>query len=87
MKKTIEYPAIFRVDAEDNKFINVSFPDIFGGVTFGEGMKDAMYMAEDLLKLMLTNAPAQCMAPHSLEETKNNFPGEQVLMVKVEIDK
>ena len=41
MKKTIEYPAIFRVDGEDNKFINVSFPDIFGGVTFGEGMKDA----------------------------------------------
>ena len=81
----IAYPAIFEVDKEDSKFINVSFPDIWGGVTFGEGFDNAMYMAKDLLKLMLTEAPAQCEKPSSLEYTQNNFPDKKIIMVEVEI--
>lgn len=87
MKKLVEYPAIFRKDEENPAYINVSFPDIFAGNTFGEGIDDAMYMAKDLLKMMLEEIPEQCMPPHTLEETQKNFPNEQVLMVQVEIDK
>ena len=84
--KTATYPAIFRVDEEEPKYINVSIPDIWGAVTFGEGMEDAIYMAKDLLKLMLEDAPAQCYPPHSLEHTQEAFPGETVLMITVEYD-
>lgn len=87
MKKLVEYPAIFRKDNENPVYINVSFPDILAGNTFGEGMEDAMYMAKDLLKMMLEDIPEQCMPPHSLEETQKNFPNEEILMVRVEIDK
>ena len=53
MQKLVEYPAIFRKDEENPVYINVSFPDIFAGNTFGEGMEDAMYMAKDLLKMII----------------------------------
>lgn len=86
MKRKIAYPAIFRVDEEDPKFINVTIPDIWCAVTFGEGMEEAMFMAKDLLKLMVEEAPAQCERPHSLEETQKNFPNDTVLMVEVEVN-
>ena len=81
--KEIEYPAIFRVDSEDPEFINVTFPDIFGGVTFGKGYVDATFMAKDLLKLMLESCPVQCEPPHSLEYTQKTFPNDKVMMIKV----
>lgn len=81
----VSYPAIFREDKEDPSWINVSFPDIWGGVTCGKGMDDALFMAEDLLKLMLETAPIQCERPSSLEETQKNFPNELVKMVTVDI--
>lgn len=83
--KKVSYPALFTVDKKDPAWINVSFPDIWGGVTCGQGMDDALYMAKDLLKLMLETAPIQCEKPHSLEETKANFPDRVVMMVTVEI--
>lgn len=81
----VSYPAIFREDKEDPSWINVSFPDIWGGVTCGKGMDDALFMAKDLLKLMLETAPIQCERPSSLEETQKNFPNELVKMVTVNI--
>ena len=82
-KKTISYPAIF--DKEDD-FYNVIVPDIFGGVTCGEGYENAVYMAKDMIKIMLTEAPGQCFPPKSLEETKKNFPNKLVVMIEVELD-
>lgn len=81
----VSYPAIFREDKEDPSWINVSFPDIWGGVTCGKGMDDALFMAKDLLKLMLETAPIQCERPSSLEETQKNFPNELIKMVTVDI--
>ena len=83
-KVTISYPAIFKEDKEDPSWINVSFPDIWCGVTCGKGMEEALYMAKDLLKLMLETSPMQCEKPHSLEETQANFPDEIVKLVTVE---
>ena len=85
-KMKISYPAIFKNDEEDPNFINVCFPDIFGAYTFGDGIDDAIYMAKDLLKLMLETAPAQCEKPQTLEYTKKNFPDYVVSMIEVEID-
>lgn len=81
--KEIKYPVIFRVDEEDPEFVNATIPDIWGGVTCGKGLADAIFMAKDLLKLMLETAPAQCNPPHSLEHTKKAFPNDKVLMIKV----
>lgn len=81
--KEIAYPVIFRVDEEDPEFVNVTIPDIWAGVTCGVGFANAVYMAADLLKLMLETAPAQCMPPHSLEHTQKAFPDDKILMIKV----
>ena len=77
------FPAIFRVDNEDDRYINVIFPDIYGAVTFGENMEDAMRMAKDLLISM--EDELKVSIPTSLEETRNNFPEDIVEMVEVEI--
>lgn len=77
------FPAIFRVDNEDDRYINVVFPDIYGAVTFGENMEDAMRMAKDLLISM--EDELKISIPTSLEETRNNFPEDIVEMVEVEI--
>lgn len=77
------FPAIFRVDNEDDRYINVVFPDIYGAVTFGENMEDAMRMAKDLLISM--EDELKVSIPTSLEETRNNFPEDIVEMVEVEI--
>ena len=82
---TISYPAIFSKE-EENDGYNVTVPDIFGGVTCGDNYLDAIKMAKDLIKLMLKEAPGQCFPPKTYEETKNNFPDEEVVMIEVNLD-
>lgn len=79
------YPVIFETDKDDREWINVTVPDIFGGVTCGKGEKNAIDMAKDLIKLMVLEAPGQCFSPKSLEETQNNFPDKKVVIIEVEI--
>jgi predicted RNase H-like HicB family nuclease len=54
-KNYVIYPAVFERedDVEYKDVYNVSFPDVPGCFTFGEGIDDAMYMAQDALGLML----------------------------------
>ena len=47
------YTAIFSQEPETEETYNVSFPDIPGCNTFGEGLVDAIDMAEDALCLWL----------------------------------
>ena len=77
------FPAIFRVDAEDKNFINVSFPDIPGAVTFGEGMEEARFMAKDVLVAM--EEYVKVTTPSTLEKVQKNFPDDIIEMVKVEL--
>ena len=79
------FPAIFEEDEEDKGFINVTFPDIWGAVTFGEGMEDARFMAQDLLKTVLQREYNREIKPKSLEQTKANFPNKHIELVEVEI--
>ena len=80
--RKIAYPALFKSTEEG---IDVTFPDIFGGVTCGEDRDDALLMAKDLLRLMLKEAPAQCEIPKSVEETKKLFPDDEVVLIEVEL--
>ena len=81
-----EYPAIFSPDAEDEGWINVKFPDIICGVTCGTSMENAIYMAKDLLKLMLTSSPKQCLGPTPIEELRKEYPDATILLIEVEIE-
>ena len=83
---TFEYPAVFTVDKEDPGWINVKFPDILCGVTCGKGMDNAIYMAKDLLHLMLTTAPKQCYGASKIEDIKKNYPGAVIVLIEVEVD-
>ncbi len=78
------FPAVFEKDKENPKFINVTFPDLMGVVTFGEGMDDARFMAKDVLTSMLEFDYVKNTKPTSLEQTKLNFEGKIVELVEVE---
>ena len=79
--KPISYPIILKKD--EDGWWNVTVPDIFGGVTCGDSYENAILMAKDMVKLMLKNAPGQCFPPKSLEETKENFPNEIVVLIHI----
>ena len=83
--KPVSYPAIIEKDEESDGW-NVTVPDIFGGVTCGEDYEDALWMAKDMIKLMLKEAPGQCFPPKTLEETKTNFPDNEVVMIEVDLN-
>ncbi len=55
------YPAVFKQEGE---YFNVSFPDLPGCNTFGNGLKNSYYMAEDALALYL----------YTLEERNEDIP-------------
>ena len=78
------FPAIFEKDKENPKLINVTFPDLMGVVTFGEGMDDARAMAKDVLLSMLDFDYVKNTKPTSLEKTKENFKDKKVELVEVE---
>ena len=78
-----KYFAIFEQDEENG--YNVTFPDIFGGVTCGDTFEEAMFMAKDLLKMMLTTAKEQCSEPLSKQKMENLFPNKNIIEVKVDI--
>lgn len=78
------YPAILEVDKVDPKYVCVTFPDIIGAVTFGEGEEDSLKMAKDLLETMLDFDYVREIKPTSLEKTKQNFPNYKVVMVEIE---
>ena len=81
MSKT--YIAIFE-EAEEGGY-NVTFPDIFGGVTCGDSFEDAVYMAKDLLLIMLASAKGQCFEPSSKEKMEKLFPDKKLVEISVEI--
>lgn len=81
MSKT--YIAIFE-EAEEGGY-NVTFPDIFGGVTCGDSFEDAVYMAKGLLLIMLTSAKGQCFEPSSKEKMEKLFPDKKLVEISVEI--
>ena len=79
-----KYYAIFEEEKDDTGY-NVTFLDIFGGVTCGDNFDDALDMAKDLLKLMLVQAKEQCFEPSNKEDLEAKFPGKNLVEIVVEI--
>ncbi len=77
------YPVVLEEEADGG--VNVTVPDIFGGVTCGSDEADAIEMAKDLITLMLKEAPMQCFPPSSLDYTQKNFSNSKVVLVEVEL--
>ena len=74
------YPAVF---SPENQFYNVSFPDLDGCFTFGDGMADAIQMAEDALSLYLYEREEDGLpipTPSDMENIRRN-PGEIVSLI------
>ena len=83
--KQISYPVIIKKEDESDGW-NITVPDIFGGVTCGDDYESAIYMAKDMIKLMIKEAPGQCFIPKTLEETKKNFPNDEVIMIEIDLN-
>ena len=79
---TYTYYAVFK-KSEDGGY-DVVFPDIIAGVTCGDSFEDALFMAKDLLKLMINDVPNQCYKPSSKEEIEKEYPNDLVIEVSVE---
>ena len=82
----ISYPAIFRKSKENDGWWDVSFPDIWGGVTCGNSFDNAIEMAKDFLKCIRKLSPEQLVKASSLEYTKTNYPNEIVMQIEIEGD-
>ena len=54
----VTYPALFEPDLEAGGFV-VTFPDFRYGVTQGEGLEEAVEMAQDLLEGLLSDLIGQ----------------------------
>lgn len=81
------YPAVFKKDGicEDKDVFFVNFPDIVGGTTEGYGMKNAVYMAKDLLRLLMSLNANNCRKakPSKLEDVMADNPNDIVKMITV----
>lgn len=58
------YTAVFNPESDNKNLLNVSFPDLSGCYTCGEGLEDAVKMAEDAL----------CLWLYDLEQRKQAIP-------------
>ena len=85
-KYRYSFPIILRPDPEEEDIYNVEVLDMFPGVTFGKGIDDALYMAKDLIELMVSQAPGQTRIPMSKEQAEKEKPGEAIYMIDIEID-
>ena len=78
------FPAILKKDKQDENIINVSFPDLLGVYTFGTSRKEAISMAQDVLKETLLSAE-ECknIIPTPIEKLRKLF--EDVVLVEVKL--
>ena len=81
----ITYPITIYKDLEVLKYYNVTIPNILGAYTSGEDYDNAIYMAKDLLKLMIEEAPDQCYPPETIEEIKAKWPERRVENITIEV--
>ena len=79
------YPAVITRDKEIPTAFNVVFPDIIAGYTCGDSFDDALFMAKDLLKLMIEEVPAQVFPPSTVEDLEKDYPKEDIYFIEVEI--
>ena len=79
------YPAIFEQDTNP-KYYNVYFPD-FGQRTFGLSFQHAVFMAQDLLSLLLESKEFKTVKPSTREELIKKYPNKKIYLVTPAIQK
>jgi len=79
--------AVF-VKEKDSDWYSVEFPDIQGCITCGEGLEEAEKMAQDALKTMIEckYCNHKLLKRSTLEQLRNNFSGDIIKQIDVEID-
>ncbi|BDR61035.1 type II toxin-antitoxin system HicB family antitoxin [Lactobacillus xylocopicola] len=79
--RIVTYPAIFRPLGNDVYVIN--FPDIKGGITEGQGLREAMKMAADTLASRLYN---KTDLPQSSKISEVEVPNDGSFVAPVSAD-
>lgn len=81
-KRLVIYPAVFSLE---NNTYNVTFPDVPEAITFGEGIDEAVSMAQEALGLALYDKESQPISTNPKDiilENKDDF----ILMVTLDLD-
>lgn len=81
--KTYSYPAVFTTDPDNNKYVNVIFPDLEGYETYGEGLLDAEYMAKDLLATIIETFGDVNFEASNIDNIKANYPHAVVKQITI----
>lgn len=82
-----KFYAVF-IKEKDSPDYNVIFPNIVGGRTCGVNYQNAIYMANDLLKMMLEDNINNAQHPLSLtlEQIKEMYPEGEIKEFEIDID-
>lgn len=81
-KRLVVYPAVF---SPENSVYNITFPDIPEAITFGEGIDEAVSMAQEALGLALydkNNHPVSTNPQNIILENEDDF----ILMVTLDLE-
>lgn len=80
------YPAIFHPNADDGSY-TITFPDLPGCITEGKSIGNALYMAQDALRVWLQftlDEKAPVPSPSDMEQVRP-APGEFVNLVRADV--
>lgn len=80
------YPAIFHPNQDDGSF-TITFPDLPGCITEGKNIGNALYMAQDALRVWLqftSDEKEPIPAPRDAAQVET-APGEFINLVRAEI--
>lgn len=80
--KIVTYPAVFK-PLENNVYV-ISFPDVKGAITEGNGLKDAVKMASDTLASRLYNREKLPEATE-LDQVKTADDGSFVVNISADL--
>ena len=80
------YPAIFHLNSDDGSY-SITFPDLPGCISEGKSLENALYMAQDALRVWLQytlDEKGPLPEPSSMEQVET-VPGEFVNLVRASV--
>lgn len=84
----VVYPAILDDSENKEKYYTVTFPDVEGAITEGNGEGEAMAKGSEILGAFLYNIPKdQLPVPTDIEIVKKQNPGKLVVLIFADLEK
>ena len=84
----VVYPAILDDSENKEKYYTVTFPDVEGAITEGNGEGEAMAKGSEILGSFLYNIPKdQLPVPTDIEIVKKQNPGKLVVPIFADLEK